>query len=86
MVFGIVLSLVLGLAAVLLEPYFLPGICTGFLMKIGVYRVLILPPIPGIVPEILPEILPGILPGYCRGTAGILFLVQTAFHIPRFPV
>ena len=80
MVFGIVLSLVLGLAAVLLEPYFLPGIWTGFLTKIGVFRGLILPPIPRIVPEILPEILPGILPGYCKGTAEILFLVQTAFH------
>ena len=47
MVFGMVILLVLGLAAVLLELYFLPGIRTGFpgiFEKIGVYPGLILLP------------------------------------------
>jgi hypothetical protein len=73
-----VLSLMLGLAAVLLEPYFLPGIWTGFhgdsmgiQKKIGVYRGLILPPI---VPEVQPRYYPdtaGILPGYFFDANGV---------------
>ena len=69
MVFGIVLSLVLGLAAVLLEPHFLPGIWTGFLKKIGVFRA-----------SDGDFNLPEVLLGYCSGTAGILFLLPEAFH------
>ena len=79
MVFEMVILLVLGLAAVLLELYFLPGIRTGFpgiFEKIGVY--------PGLI--LLPMVLSN-SPRYCSGTARdtaeILFLVQTAFHTCR---
>ena len=69
MVFEMVILLVLGLAAVLLELYFLPGIRTGFpgiFEKIGVYPGLILLPNHGAFK--LPEVLLGHCPGYCGDT------------------
>ena len=69
LVFVMVFGLVLGLAAVQLELNFHPGIRTGFLKKIGVFRA-----------SDGAFNLPEVLLGYCWDTAGRLFLLPEAFH------